>query len=155
MKPSDNLSPHFALSEFLRGGSMEGVSSDIIVNLRMLSKKLEQIRELLGGHPITITSGFRTAAHNSSIKTAAKGSMHLYGLAADFVVSGLEPPQVQAKLMAVKDKLGICVEITHGNWTHIDLRPSCIVFENLGNREYKTLSLAEIKEFIRKHGAVA
>jgi len=94
MKPTDMLTPHFRLAEFLHGGSMEGVTLDIIENLRLLSQKLEAIRELLG-KPIVITSGFRTAEHNRSVG-GAKFSQHLYGKAADIVVPGLSPAEVLA-----------------------------------------------------------
>jgi len=154
MKPEDFLSPHFRLAEFLHNGSMEGVTTDVILNLRKLANILELIREVFG-KPIIITSGFRTILHNAQIKGSAKGSQHLYGLAADFRIEGLSPKFIQAKLAQLKDKIGFCLEITNGDWTHIDLRPEHIVFENLGGGKYKTLNVVGIKDFVRKYGVAA
>lgn len=154
MNTNIQLSPHFNLREFLHPGAEKELTVDIIENLRKLAQKLELIREYLGDVPIRITSGFRTAKHNMAIG-GARQSQHMVGLAADFVVPGMSDKYVQARLAQVKDKIGFCLEITNGKWTHIDLRSSNHVFENLGGGKYKTLNVVEIKDFIRKHGKAA
>lgn len=45
--------------------------------------------------PVTIESGYRTAAHNEAIGGATR-SRHLYGMAADVTVGGMTPAEVQA-----------------------------------------------------------
>lgn len=41
--------------------------------------------------PLVVTSGYRTAAHNAAIETAARNSMHLYGFATDLKAPGFNP----------------------------------------------------------------
>jgi zinc D-Ala-D-Ala carboxypeptidase len=79
---------HFSYSEFAdcRGGFTGGAVSEAKVksNLLKLMWKLEAVRHKLGNSPVTITSGFRSYACN----TGVSNSQHLYGTAADIVVSG-------------------------------------------------------------------
>lgn len=114
MDINQNLSLHFQLSEFLHNGSPEGVTPTILDNLRTLAGRLEVVRELLGGKPIRINSGFRTEAHNREVG-GVKGSQHLFGRAADIVVEGLTPQQVQAVLKDWDGGMGC-----YDSWTHLD-----------------------------------
>jgi len=116
MKPSDKLSPHFRLAEFLHDGSMEGVTLDVIENLRALANELEGVRKLLGDKPIHIDSGFRTEEHNRAVG-GVKGSQHLYGKAADIVVTEVPPHKVQKALADWPGGMG-----SYTNFTHLDIR---------------------------------
>lgn len=109
------LSPHFALNEFVRPG--DKVPHDVMLNLVELALKLERIRERLGNRPITITSGYRTAKHNTAVG-GAKNSFHLRGMAADIVVEGMSPKQVQSTLSDWPGGLGL-----GATFTHLDIRP--------------------------------
>lgn len=113
---TQKLSPHFALSEFVRPG--DKVTHEIMLNLVELALKLERVRERLGNRAITITSGFRTPAHNRAVG-GAKNSFHLKGMAADFVVEGLTPQEVQKRLDPIWDG-GLEYAPT---WTHLDTGP--------------------------------
>lgn len=62
--------------------------------LTPLCMALEVIRETLGGLPLVITSGYRSAAHNEALiaqakrqgwRPPAKHSLHIEGKAADFL----------------------------------------------------------------------
>lgn len=117
MKTDIQLTPHFNLKEFLHNGSDEGLTAVIVENLRALANKLEMIRKLLGAKPIHINSGFRTVKHNAEVG-GAEHSEHLHGLAADIVVEGLSPAQVQAALKDWQGGLG-----SYPTWTHVDLGP--------------------------------
>jgi len=76
------LSPNFTVREFrCRDGS------DVVMIDESLVMLLQCIREHFG-KPITITSGYRTAAHNAAVG-GAKSSQHLLGRAADFYVEGV------------------------------------------------------------------
>ena len=74
---------------------------------------------------VTINSGHRCEDHNTAVGGApatasSNGSMHLYGRAADFVVDGVRPQEVQAYLqMKYPDRFGLGMYQT---WTHIDTR---------------------------------
>ena len=83
------LSPGFRVREFrCRDGS------DTIMIDESLVVLLQCIREHFG-KPITITSGYRTAAHNTAVG-GAKSSQHLLGRAADIQVAGVPVEDVAA-----------------------------------------------------------
>ena len=83
------LAPGFRVREFrCRDGS------DTIMIDQTLAVLLQAIREHFN-KPITITSGYRTAAHNKSVG-GAKSSQHLLGRAADFYVEGVPVATVAA-----------------------------------------------------------
>ena len=83
------LSPAFKVREFrCRDGS------DAIMIDQTLVVLLQAIREHFN-KPITITSGYRTAAHNTAVG-GAKSSQHLLGRAADIQVQGVSVEDVAA-----------------------------------------------------------
>ena len=83
------LAPGFKVREFrCRDGS------DVVMIDESLVVLLQCIREHFG-KPITITSGYRTAAHNTAVG-GAKSSQHLLGRAADFYVEGVPVATVAA-----------------------------------------------------------
>lgn len=73
-------------------GARDG--SDAIMIDQTLVVLLQAIREHFG-KPITITSGYRTAAHNATVG-GAKSSQHLLGRAADIQVAGVSVEDVAA-----------------------------------------------------------
>jgi uncharacterized protein YcbK (DUF882 family) len=123
------LTPHFKLREFLHNGSHEGVTSEIVENLKELAQSLEEVRTLLGDKPIKITSGFRSWKHHveiyrdmgiTDLDAIPQGSYHLTGRAADFIVIGM--PSSEARK--------ILDPIWHGGMergtkhVHLDLGPN-------------------------------
>ena len=83
------LAPGFKVREFrCRDGS------DVVMIDQTLVVLLQAIREHFG-KPVTITSGYRTAAHNAAVG-GAKSSQHLLGRAADFYVEGVPVATVAA-----------------------------------------------------------
>ncbi|VFR32617.1 Phage protein [plant metagenome] len=54
-----------------------------LANLQRLAETLEQVRALLG-HPMLISSGYRSPALNRAIPNSSSTSDHSNGLAADF-----------------------------------------------------------------------
>ena len=116
------LSPAFRVREFrCRDGT------DTILIDEGLVVLLQCIREHFG-KPVTITSGYRTAAHNKSVGGAAY-SQHLYGRAADIRVQGIPVEQLAAYAET-------CLPGTGGTgryppragravgWVHVDTRPA-------------------------------
>jgi uncharacterized protein YcbK (DUF882 family) len=67
--------------------------------------------------PLTVTSGYRTPAHNLKIEGAARNSMHLYGYAADIQVAGY-PPRVTALAASFFAEGGIGI---YDDFTHLDV----------------------------------
>ena len=107
------LSENFKVKEF---ASTDG--SDPIFIAPELVEVLQKIRTHFN-KAVTINSAFRTAARNTAVG-GAKYSQHLYGTAADIVVSGIAPKQVAEyaeKLMPNTGGIGI-----YSTFTHIDVR---------------------------------
>lgn len=84
------LSEHFTAAEIMcRCGNCqysteEGAEKYISRNLIIL---LEQIRQSVGGRPLTINSGIRCPEHNKN-EGGADNSTHLRGEAADIAIAG-------------------------------------------------------------------
>jgi peptidoglycan hydrolase-like protein with peptidoglycan-binding domain len=95
-QPKPQGGSHFSLSEF---ASKDGAPFPkwVIPNVKELIEQLEVIRAALGNKPISITSGYRSPAHNAAVG-GAKNSQHMQGNAADIVVSGKTPYQVYQKI---------------------------------------------------------
>ena len=117
---SRKLSPSFTVREFrCRDGT------DTIMIDEGLVVLLQCIREHFG-KPITITSGYRTAAHNTAVG-GSKSSQHLLGRAADIQVAGVSPDAVAAyaeSLMPTWGGVGR-YPVKAGRakgWVHVDTR---------------------------------
>lgn len=116
------LRPHFRVREFrCRDGSDPVFVDDELVAL------LQQIRQHFGT-PLTITSAYRTPAHNKACGGAAY-SQHLYGRAADFKIAGVGPDTVAAyaeTLLPGRGGIGVYPPKTGRaeGWVHIDTRAS-------------------------------
>ena len=115
------LSPAFKVREFrCRDGS------DAIMIDQTLVVLLQAIREHFG-KPVTITSGYRTAAHNTAVG-GAKSSQHLLGRAADIQVQDTDPLAVAAYAESLMPGWGgvgrypVKAGRTKG-WVHVDTRP--------------------------------
>ena len=86
---SRRLAPSFTVREFrCKDGSDEILVDEALVLL------LQCIREHFG-EPVTITSGYRTASHNTKVG-GSKSSQHLLGRAADIQVQDTDPLAVAA-----------------------------------------------------------
>ncbi|SFB33739.1 Putative peptidoglycan binding domain-containing protein [Amycolatopsis marina] len=93
LEGSGGSTAHFNFSEFYSkdGSRFSGGKvgeSTVKENVRRLMYKLEAVRKKVGNKPMTINSGFRSKSHNSKVG-GASNSQHLYGIAADFVSSGV------------------------------------------------------------------
>ena len=115
-----SLSPAFKVREFrCRDGS------DAIMIDQTLVVLLQCIREHFG-KPITITSGYRTAAHNKSVG-GAKSSQHLLGRAADIQVADTTVEAVAAYAESLMPDWGGVgrYPVKAGRakgWVHVDTR---------------------------------
>lgn len=108
-----NTCPNFLVREF---ACQDG--SDAVFISPELVKLLQGIRDHFKAKT-RITSGYRTAAHNKKVGGSAN-SQHQYGLAADFIVEGVDPKTVYdyaCKLMPYTGGIGLY------SWgVHVDVR---------------------------------
>ena len=83
------ISENFNSTEFDCHGN--GCCRETVIDLEMVDI-LQEIRNHFG-KAVTVNSGYRCKVHNKNVGGAAK-SKHLSGMAADIVVSGVEPIEV-------------------------------------------------------------
>ena len=115
------LSPNFKVREFACKGSDVVLLDDELVVL------LQCIREHFG-KPVTITSGYRTASHNTKVG-GSRSSQHLLGRAADIQVQDTDPLAVAAYAESLMPGWGGVgrYPVKSGRakgWVHVDTRPN-------------------------------
>jgi hypothetical protein len=116
MDGARHITPHFEVREF----SCHDGSDKILVDTNLVHV-LEQIRAHWAGCVISINSAYRTTAYNSSI-SGAPHSQHLYGKAADIVVT-VNGVQIKPALVAAyAEHLGIGGIGLYPKFTHVDVR---------------------------------
>ena len=116
------LAPDFKVRELrCRDGT------DTVMVDEVLTVVLQCIREHFG-KPVTITSGYRTAAHNAAVG-GAKSSQHLLGRAADIRVQGTSVEDVAAYAESLMPDWGGVGRYPAkagraAGWVHVDTRPN-------------------------------
>lgn len=115
------LTTHFHLDEFKSKDGAE-FPSVIIGKLTELAKALQIIRNELRV-PMSITSGYRSPAHNTVIG-GAQNSMHMQGVAADFKAEGMSPTIVAAIIerLIKENKIPQGGLKAYRTWVHYDIR---------------------------------
>ena len=114
------LAPDFKVRELrCRDGT------DTVMVDEVLTVVLQCIREYFG-KAVTITSGYRTAAHNAAVG-GAKSSQHLLGRAADIRVQGVSVEQLAAYAGSLLPDTGGVgrYPVKAGRakgWVHVDTR---------------------------------
>jgi hypothetical protein len=120
------LSPNFALSEFVKSNTAENHKIDntpstlIVERLTIVANNLEIVRALLG-HPVSISSGYRCFELNKLVGGVVD-SAHLEGYAADIKCPSFGTPLEIVKAISAStikfDQL-----IQEGTWAHISFDP--------------------------------
>lgn len=114
------LSANFSVKEFrCKDGTDPVFIDDGLVTL------LQKIRDHFG-KPLTITSAYRTAAHNKAVGGATY-SQHCYGMAADIRVQGVSVETVAAYAETLLVNTGGIgrYPVKNGRpagWVHVDVR---------------------------------
>ncbi|MDX9719480.1 MAG: D-Ala-D-Ala carboxypeptidase family metallohydrolase [Myxococcota bacterium] len=119
----DAISAHFRWEQFRSTGDNQSVPEAMRGNVRLLCEQLEQLVDALGARPMRILSGWRSEWWNHRLGASPK-SLHLQGLAADFVVEGVRPSRVRQALESLIEQgrirdggIG-----RYATYTHYDLR---------------------------------
>ena len=122
-----HVTPHFRWEEFLYLPSWDIFAhprtDEVQDNLLVVADKMEQIRNILGGAAISVSSGYRPWKYNEYIGGSLR-SKHTVGMACDFKHSLYTADEVRKRLKSHLDKLHIRMEDVPGSsWTHIDIGP--------------------------------
>ncbi|WP_008314201.1 D-Ala-D-Ala carboxypeptidase family metallohydrolase [Leptolyngbya sp. PCC 6406] len=110
---------HFSWAEATKNGSRIPVDEKVVNGILKIAEVMEEVRDFLGGRPITINSWYRDPASNRKVG-GAKDSRHMYGDAVDFVVQGIAPPEVNRRLESWWSNRGGLASAS--SFTHIDAR---------------------------------
>ena len=113
---NDKLSTNFKVKEF----RCKDGSDSVLIDGKLVDI-LQSIRDYFG-KPVTINSAYRNATYNRKIG-GASGSLHVKGMAADIVVSGIAPSEVAkyAERIGVKG-IGLYETAKDGYFVHVDTR---------------------------------
>jgi uncharacterized protein YcbK (DUF882 family) len=143
-----NLTAHFTLEELTasetaeRNGWDNTPNEQELANLGRLAALLEQVKEVLAGKPIMISSGLRTKKVNDAVGSK-DSSQHRIGCAADFKVPGMTPDEVVKAIVA--SGIGYDQVIREfDRWTHISIpnsinfspRGQALIIDKAGTRPY-------------------
>ena len=140
-----NLSPHFTLDELTHTDHREidnSPNQSEIENLQRLANFLEEVKTVLGGKPVMISSGFRCKALNDAVGSK-DSSQHRIGCAADFRVPGMTPDEVVRAVIA--SGIGYDQIIREfDRWTHISVpneparapRKQALIIDKQGTRVF-------------------
>jgi len=137
------VTPHFTLAELTHTDhrTLDNTPDPAaLANLQRLAEFLEQVREVLGGRPVMITSGYRSAAVNAACGSR-ESSQHRVGCAADIRVPGMTPDAVVRAVRAsglAYDQLAN----EFNSWTHLSIpnlvtaapRKMALIIDKTGTR---------------------
>jgi hypothetical protein len=143
-----NLTPHFTLEELTasetaeRNGWDNSPNDQELANLTRLADFLEQVKVVLDGKPIMISSGLRTKKVNDAVGSK-DSSQHRTGCACDFRVPGMTPDEVVRKIMASGISFDQVIR-EFDRWTHISIpntddtspRKQALIIDKAGTRPF-------------------
>jgi hypothetical protein len=143
-----NLTPHFTLEELTasetaeRNGWDNSPNDTELANLTRLADFLEQVKVVLSGKPIMISSGLRTKLVNDAVGSK-DSSQHRTGCACDFRVPGMTPDEVVKAIIASGLSYDQLIR-EFDRWTHISIsnsedtspRKQALIIDKAGTRPY-------------------
>lgn len=140
------LSPNFSLAEFTLSQTASRLnientpSSDVVKNLIVTAKGMEEVRGLLNSKPILISSGYRGVTLNTAVK-GSKSSQHTTGEACDFTCPSFGTPADIVKAIVNSNIKYDQVILEFNSWIHISFSPKnrrqSLIIDSNGTREYK------------------
>lgn len=120
------ISAHFTLAELevsqiaTRHGLDNRVPDRLMPNLGRLVGALEQVRQIAGGHPLRISSGYRSQKLNTLVK-GSQDSAHIEARAADFTIPAYGSPLEVCRLIAWSGVQFDQLIHEFGAWVHISV----------------------------------
>jgi hypothetical protein len=144
------LTANFSLEELTRSEAADrngwdnSPNEQELANLVRLAEFLEQVKEVLAGKPIIISSGLRTKKVNDAVGSK-DSSQHRIGCAADFKVPGMTPDEVVKAIVASGIEYDQVIR-EFDRWTHISIpnsinfspRAQALIIDKAGTRPYLT-----------------
>jgi zinc D-Ala-D-Ala carboxypeptidase len=123
----DAFDPNFSLERLCRSDTARRLgidnrpSAEVLQSLYRLSHFLAQVQALLG-HPLQITSGFRSAALNEAVGGVAD-SQHTAGQAVDFRCPAYGTPADIAYRIGASELAFDQLILEYGRWLHVSIAP--------------------------------
>lgn len=110
---------NFTWAEATKNGTRIPVNQNIVENILAIADVMDEVRELFGNRPITVTSWYRDPVTNRRVGGSSR-SRHMVGDAVDFVIQGIRPSEVQRRLDPWWGSRGGLASAS--SFTHIDKR---------------------------------
>ena len=139
------LSPNFSLTEFTdsQTAARMGIDNDppveLVPVLKATARCMEDVRDLLGGKPILVSSAYRSPELNAAIG-GSKNSQHMSGEAVDFTCPKFGTPEQIVR--AIKDSpllFDQCI-LEYYRWVHISFsdrnRRQALIIDKHGTRSF-------------------
>lgn len=139
------LSKHFTLDEFTHSQTAARLGIDnkapayVLPALHRTAEGLEQARDLLGGKPIIVSSGYRSPALNKAIGSKAT-SQHTTGQAVDFTCPAYGTPrEIVASLVGSGIQYDQCL-LEFSAWVHLSFadkpRGQTLIIDKTGTKQW-------------------
>jgi zinc D-Ala-D-Ala carboxypeptidase len=139
------LSPNFSLTEFTdsQTAARMGIDNDppveLVPVLKATARCMEDVRDLLGGKPVLVSSAYRSPELNAAIG-GSKNSQHMSGEAVDFTCPKFGTPE--QIVQAIKDSpllFDQCI-LEYYRWVHISFsarnRRQTLIIDKNGTRAF-------------------
>ena len=139
------MTPHFTLAELTHTNhrTLDNTPDAVaLANLNRLALFLEDVKAVLGGKPIMVSSAYRSKAVNDSVGSRDT-SQHRLGCAADIMVPGMTPDAVVRAVLASKLPFDQLIR-EFDSWTHLSIpntpdlapRKSALIIDRTGARPF-------------------
>ena len=139
------LSPNFALSEFTesqtaaRLGLDNDPPAELYETLKATARCMEDIRDLLGGKPVLVSSAYRSPEVNKAVGGSAN-SQHTKGEAVDFTCPKFGTPrEIVQKIKESPLLFDQCI-LEFSRWVHISFssrnRRQVLIIDRNGTRPF-------------------